>query len=202
MPLPDEVRVKVSSEAAGSIAITGVSLQTLPVRGLVEQMLGVTGKDRARIQEILRRGSLVAGESRLRWEGFEAEAAGLDRVLDTFPDPDPELAFAPSRCFHIQLLAGRERLDLPRSVAARRRLFRRRSFWDAAMEMAVSAAPEYVEYSYRLRCDHYRIALDLARMQALEAAAGLLKYPQIAARVRNTPFDTLELFVRRVRPLH
>jgi len=48
MSLPATVRVKLSSEAAGSISITRVVVQDLPVRDLVEHMLGITGKDEAR----------------------------------------------------------------------------------------------------------------------------------------------------------
>ena len=45
MALPATVRVKLSSEAAESISLTPVVVQELPIRELVEHMLGVTGKD-------------------------------------------------------------------------------------------------------------------------------------------------------------
>jgi len=64
MALPPIVRVKLSSEAAESISITPVVVREMPVRELVEYMLGVTGKDEARIRELLLRGSLVSGASR------------------------------------------------------------------------------------------------------------------------------------------
>ena len=60
MALPPTVRVKLSSEAAESIALTPVVVQELPMRELVEHMLGVAGKDEARIREMLLRGN--AGE--------------------------------------------------------------------------------------------------------------------------------------------
>ena len=41
--LPQTVRVKLSSEAAEAIAMTPVVVQELPVRELIEHMLGVTG---------------------------------------------------------------------------------------------------------------------------------------------------------------
>src|SRR4051812_23188660 len=132
-----------------------VSVRNLPVRDLVEQMLGLTGKDTPRIQEILKRGSFVAGESRLRWQTIDAEPSDLAPLLATFPDPEPQRPFDPARCFHVLMFAGRERFDLSRKAGDRRRLFRRRSFWDELMRIAGS--PPYEEYSYKLRCDRYRM---------------------------------------------
>ena len=80
MALPRRVRVKLSSEAAESISITPVVVQEMPVRELVEHMLGVTGKDEARIRELLLRGTLVSGASRFRWAGWEAEPRGDART--------------------------------------------------------------------------------------------------------------------------
>ena len=77
MSLPPTVRVKLSSEAAESISITPVVVQEMPVRELVEYMMGVTGKDEARIAELLLRGSLVSGASRFRWVGWEAAREDL-----------------------------------------------------------------------------------------------------------------------------
>ena len=184
MALPAEVRVKISSEAAGSIAITEVSVRSLPVRDLIEQMLGLTGKDAARIHEILKRGSFVAGESRLRWQGFDAEARELVPVLATFPDAEPGRPFDAARCFHVVLLAGRERLDLSRKVAARRGLFRRRTLWDELMSLADSAV--YVEYAYKLRCDRYRARIGLSQLARLQEK-----------KAPRTPYDTAEFFVGR-----
>jgi hypothetical protein len=193
--LPPEVRVKISSEAAGAIAMAEVAVRTIPIRDLVEQMLGAGGKDAARIEEILRRGSLVAGESRLRWEGFPADAVELGAILATFPDPDPERPFDAARCFHVQLLAGREKLDIPRKIGARRRLFRRRSFWDVVMEIGGSA--QYVEYSYKVRCDHYRLYLDLGKLGTVQGGASLLPYQKLRERIAGSGYDSAEFFVSR-----
>src|SRR5215472_12354949 len=172
-----------------------VAVRTIPIRDLVEQMLGASGKDVARIEEILRRGSLVAGESRLRWEGFPADAMELGAILATFPDPDPARPFDAARCFHVQLLAGREKLDIPRKIGAKRRLFRRRSLWDALMEVGSSA--EYVEYSYKLRCDHYRLHLDLGKLGAVHSGASLLPYQKLRERITGSGYDSAEFFVAR-----
>ena len=88
MSLPPTVRVKLSSEAAESISITPVVIQEMAVRELVEYMLGVTGKDEARIAELLLRGSLVSGASRFRWTGWPAAADDNHFVRD-YPNGSP-----------------------------------------------------------------------------------------------------------------
>ncbi len=196
MALPAEVRVKISSEDAGSIAIAEVSVRSLPPRDLIEQMLGLTGKDLGRLREILKRGSFVSGESRLRWEPFEIQAAELGLLLATFPDPDPSRSFEPAGCFHALLLARRDRLDIPRKVGAKRRFLRRRDFWDALMELGLAAA--YVEYSYKLRCDRYRVRIDLSQLAKLQSAAALLPYRKLREKVKGSAFETAEFFVGRL----
>ena len=43
MPLPQTVRVKLSSEAAEAISLTPVVVQDLPTIELIEHILGITG---------------------------------------------------------------------------------------------------------------------------------------------------------------
>jgi len=107
------------------------------VRELIEHMLGVAGKDEARIREILLRGTLVAGASRFRWAGWEAGAEDLRALLATFPErirgcPSiPRAVSAPS--------CGRPaRHRDPARGGARKGLFRRATFWDMLMEIAVA----------------------------------------------------------------
>src|ERR1700692_2849846 len=61
MPLPTTVRVKLSSEVAESISITPVVLRDIPIRELIEHMIGITGKDESRLHDLLLRGTLVSG---------------------------------------------------------------------------------------------------------------------------------------------
>src|SRR5579872_6317441 len=108
MSLPDAIRVKLSSEAAEGISLTPVVVREMPLRELVEHMLGVTGKDEARVRELLLRGALVSGASRFRWTGWEADHAGLRELLATFPDPEPSRPFAPERSVRAILRGGRQ----------------------------------------------------------------------------------------------
>src|SRR5689334_9069219 len=98
MSLPDTVRVKLSSEDAGAISLTQVVVRDMPVRELVEYMLGVTGKDEARIRDLLLRGSLINGASRFRWTGWDASLPAVRDLLATFPDAQPDRPFVRERC--------------------------------------------------------------------------------------------------------
>src|SRR5437764_4062416 len=128
MALPATVRVKLSSEAAESISITPVVVQEMAIRELVEYMLGVTGKDDARIRELLLRGSLVSGASRFRWTGWDASTLDVRDLLATFPDPDPDCRFAPANCTRAVLRGGRQPIEVAREAGSRKGLFQRESF--------------------------------------------------------------------------
>src|SRR5947208_4000354 len=122
MALPDRIHVKLSSEAAESISITPVIVREMPLRELVEYMLGVTGKDEPRIRELLLRGTLVSGASRFRWAGWEPDLDSLRELLATFPDADPERPFAAGRCVRAILRGGRQPVEIPREAVARKSL--------------------------------------------------------------------------------
>ena len=126
MSLPATIRVKLSSEAAEGISITRVVVQDLAVRELIEHMLGLTGKDEARIHELLLRGSLVSGASRFRWTGWDADPAAIRELLATLPGDDPTRAFSATRCVRAVLRGARQAIDIPRAAGARKsEVFRR-----------------------------------------------------------------------------
>jgi hypothetical protein len=117
-------------------------------------MLGVTGKDEARIRELLLRGSLVSGASRFRWTGWDAGLENLRELLATFPDPDPSRPFAAAIARAPPARRPPAHRDCARS-RARKGLFQRESFWDALMKVIAGAGPAYAGYSYRERADRY-----------------------------------------------
>lgn len=195
--LPESIRVKLSTEAAGAISITPVVVRDMPLRELVDHMLGVTGKDADRVRELLRRGSLVSGASRFRWSGWEASLAGIDALLASFPDADPGRPFAAAGCSLAVLRGPQALIELPREVANRRRFLRRRSFWGALLQAAAAGAPAYAGYSYKRHADCYRLALGAAQAASLRSDAGLLAYSTLVAQVRLAALAEMELYADR-----
>jgi len=197
MALPATIRVKLSSEAAESISLTPVVVQELPLRDLIEHMLGVTGKDEARIRELLHRGTLVSGASRFRWEGWDAEAEGLRELLATFPDPDPTSIFAPGNCIRVILRGGRQVVDITCEAGSRKGFFQRKTFWDVLMTVVGAAAPAYSGYSYRDRADRFVREFSRADLEQLRAARDLVRYSTLRDQLRAVAFTQAEIFARR-----
>jgi hypothetical protein len=197
MPLPQTVRVKLSSEAAETISLTPVVVQEIPIRELVEHMLGVAGKDEPRIRELLLRGTLVSGASRFRWAGWDAEPDAVRELLATFPDPDPSLPFAAERCVRAVLRGGRQTIDVPREAVARTGLFRRESFWEVLMRVIAETAPVYAGYTYRHRADRYIRELAMTEADRIRAASDGVKYSTLRDQIRSLAFAHAELYVMR-----
>jgi hypothetical protein len=197
MALPHTVRVKLMSEAAGGISLTPVVAQEMPVRDLIEHILGVTGKDEPRIGEILRRGTMTIGASRFRWAGWNADVDELRHLLAGFPDPDPARPFLAERCIRVVLAGGRQEVAILRETAARGGLFRKRTFWDELMEVAGARAPAYAGYSYRERADRYVRELSGEEAARIREAAGRAGRGAWSDGVRRAAFTRAELFAQR-----
>ena len=197
MPLPSAVRVKLSSEVAESISITPVVVRDIPVRELIEHMIGITGKDESRLHDLLLRGTLVSGASRFRWTGWDADREAIREALASFPDPDPERRFAPELCIRAALRGPGRRIEIPREIGQRKPLFRRASFWDTLMEVAASSELRYVDYVYRERADCYSATLSLAALERLRESARLVKYSTLQQQILHTNLESVDLFVAR-----
>ena len=197
MALPQTVKVKLSSEAAESISLTPVVVQEFAIRDLVEQLLGVAGKDEARIGELLLRGSVVSGASRFRWQGWEADRDAVRELLATFPDPDPSRLFAAADCVRAILRGGRLPIELPREAASQKGMFQHETFWDVLMKVAAAGKPDYAGYSYRARCDRYMRQLSLTEADQIRAAGESVKYSTVREQIRTAAFSQVELFVVR-----
>lgn len=195
MPPPETIRVKISSEAAESISLTAVVVQEMTLGDLVEQMLAVTGKDQARIRDLLLRGSMVSGYSRFRWQGFEA--GGLDSLLAAFPDPDPTLPFRAERCVRVMLRHSTGSIVIAKDAGGKRRLLKRRSFWQVLMEAAQAGDLRYAGYSYRERADVYDMGVSATLRATLRESSGLLAYPTLEAQVRQASIATAEFLALR-----
>lgn len=197
LALPESIPVKISSEAAGYLTITPVVARRMAAAELIEAILCVTGKDAARIGEVLRQGSLASGASRFRWTPLEAGREEIQDALRGFPDPQPDRPFDPARCVRAALSGGRVPIELTRQAASRRRWLRRRSFWDALMETAGRLAPVYQHYAYADRADVYRTGLSVEAAGVLREQAGLLRYASLAASLREYFYDKVDLWVER-----
>ena len=197
MALAQMVRVKLSSEVAEAISITPVVLQELPVRELVEHLLGVAGKDEPRIREMLLRGILVSGASRFRWAGWDADLDSLRELLATFPDPDPSRPFAAERCVRAILRGGRHAIEIPREAAARKPVFQRETFWDRLMEVIGASGPAYSGYSYRDRADRYVCEFTHGETERVRVAAAAVRYSALRDQIRSVGFAAAELYVTR-----
>jgi hypothetical protein len=177
-------------------------VQDLPLRDLVEHMLGITGKNEARVRELLLRGTLVSGASRFRWTGWEAELDGLRELLATYPGDDPARPFASARCVRAVLRGGRQAIDIPREAGARKsplpkKWLRKASFWDVLMELAAAGEIRYLHYSYKDRADCYRFDMPLATAGKLRAASEVVRYSSLREQIRSAGFVWAELYVER-----
>ncbi len=186
------MQVKISSEEAGAIALTPVVVREMPVRELVELMLGVTGKDAARIKDLLRRGSFVSGASRFRWAGVDLD---VEQLLGDFPDADPSRAFAPNRCTSAVLRKTPAKVEFTKEAATKTRLFQKETFWN--LLLATATAPQYLEYSYKEKADVYRARLDIVASKQLCEGAKLLAYSVLAAQVQAVVPDTVDFYLPR-----
>jgi hypothetical protein len=189
--------VKLSSEAAGAISLTPVVIQEIPVRELIEHMLGVAGKDEARICELLKRGTLVSGASRFRWTGWPADAESVRELLATFPDADPGRTFIAERCVRALLRGPRGAVEIPREAAAQKGLLRRGSFWDVVMEVAGASGLAYGGYSYRDRADRFTAALTPAHVERLREGSEAVKFSTLKDAVKAGAFTAIEVYVER-----
>jgi hypothetical protein len=182
MPLPDVIPVRRTEEEAGYVSFRPVVRQNFRLDDLLGLVLGVTGKHPERVRQILRAGSVSFHAYHYSWAGFPLEEHELTALLARFPDPDPSRPFRPEACTAITLEAGgspsrhdlsgpRPILELERVAASRKRLFRRRSFWDALLAAASAGPLAYGGYSYQWRADLYRLDLGGELPAALAAQA-------------------------------
>jgi hypothetical protein len=183
--LPAAILVRYTEEEAGFVSLRPVPRLTLAPAQLLELILGVTGKTRERVRQILRGGTIVSSGYRYWWEGLEVATAELESLLQGFPDADPSRAFDPARCTAVVAESDpgkRTVAEFEPRVAARRRLFRRQSFWEVLLAAARVDPPVYQDYSYLRRGDLYVLVLEPERRVSLGQAARRLGVGELRAR--------------------
>jgi hypothetical protein len=197
MGLPDTMHVKLSSEEAGDISFTAVVNQEIRLAELVEMMLGVTGKNLDRIHDLLRRGTLVSGASRWRWEGWDASREDLADLLARFPDPDPARPFSRENCVRAVLKGPSARIEITRETGEARRMFHHTCFWDVLMNAAAASAPRYLDYSYKHRADRYELPLTSEQAARVKGCSNSIRYTTLEAHVRDAVIHSIEFHVAR-----
>ncbi len=70
MPLPEAIPIRYTEEEAGYVSFRPVVRQSFRPDQLLDMVLSVTGKDVARIKQILRSGTVVFHFYRYWWTGF------------------------------------------------------------------------------------------------------------------------------------
>ncbi len=179
MPLPDSIDVKYTEEEAEYLSMRPVVRQTFRAPELVDMIVRVAGKDLARVQQILRSGTIVFHSFRYWWQGFEPDDNGLREILATYPDADSARGFHAEDCTEIILESSgspaRYSLRITRAEGSKggliRSLFKLASFWDSLMKLAQEQGPRYTEYSYALGGDVYEVALGSEQIAQLAGDA-------------------------------
>jgi hypothetical protein len=165
------IPVRYTDEEAGFVSVRPVLRMALRPEQLLELVLGVTGKNTERVEQILRGGSVAANGFRYWWEAVEVNTGELKPLLAGFPDADPSRPFEAARCSLVAVegASGANPLaEFAAKDASRRRAFHSRSFWGALLEAAREQTPRYRDYSYARRGDLY--TLEVAENQSASLA--------------------------------
>src|SRR5258706_10727747 len=98
MALPETIPVRYTEEEAGYVTVRPVVRQTFRLTELLDMILSVTGKDSARVRQILKTGTVVYHFYRYWWAGFDADEAEVSAALTKFPDSDTSRGFSGADC--------------------------------------------------------------------------------------------------------
>ncbi len=199
MPLPETISVRYTEEEAGYVTVRPLVRQTFRRNELLDMILSVAGKDVTRIRQLLHSGTVVYHFYRYSWAGFDASEAEVAAALAPFPDADPARPFAPGQCTNAVFDGAganpRHLLDLDRTTASKRRIFRGQSFWERLLEIAAEKNPQYEKYSYGRRADLYRLDLDAESISRIVEAANRLAPGKLRSSLRVLPGAASVLFV-------
>jgi len=189
--LPESIPVRYTEEEAGYVTVRPIVRQTFRLNELLDMILSVTGKDAARIGQILHSGTVVYHFYRYSWAGLDANEAELSTALARFPDADPSRPFDADKCtlaiFESAGAHSKHLLELSRAVGLKRRMFRGQSFWGRLLEIAAGERPAYQTYSYAHRADLYRLDLNGQNILPIVDAAKRLAPRNLSSALRVLP---------------
>jgi hypothetical protein len=207
VPLPETIAVKYTEEEAEYLSMRPLVRQTFRAPELVDMIVQVAGKDAARVQQILRAGTIVFHSFRYWWQGFDPDAAALAEILAQYPDAEPSRSFRSADCVEVILESSgsppRHSLRISKESATKasplqkiaRALRNKPSFWQVLMNLAEGAHPRYREYSYTRRADLYSIALSPAQIARLAHEAAHHAPRTLRAELLDPPAISQIVFV-------
>ena len=199
MPLPETIPVRYTEEEAGYVTVRPLVRQMFRLHELLDMILSVTGKDVARVRQLLHSGTVVYHFYRYSWAGFDASEEELAAALAQFPGAEPARPFSGAQCIYAIFEGSganpRTLLDLDRATASKRRLFRGQSFWERLMEIAAEGKPAYQKYSYAHRADLYRLALNAESISRIAEAANRLAPAKLRSALHTLPDAASVMFV-------
>jgi hypothetical protein len=197
--LPEMIPVRYTEEEAGYVTVRPIVRQTFRLDELLDMILSVTGKDAARIRQILNSGTVVYHFYRYLWTGFDADETELSSALTQFPDADPARPFQAGECTLVVFESAgahpKHLLELDRTAGLKRRIFRGHSFWERLVEIADDAKPAYQSYSYSHRADLYRLELNGQNVLQITQAAERLAPGNLRSALRVLPTAERIVFV-------
>jgi hypothetical protein len=197
--LPETIPVRYTEEEAGYVTVRPIVRQMFRLDELLDMILSVTGKDAARIRQILHSGTVVYHFYRYLWTGFDADEAELSSALTRFPDADPTRPFEADECtlavFESAGAHPRHLLELDRTAGMKRRIFRRHSFWEHLVDIGHNEKPAYQSYSYAHRADLYRLELNAQNILRIAQAAERLAPGNLRSALRVLPSASRILLV-------
>lgn len=174
MPLPNQIPVRYTEEDAGFVSVRPVVKQTFQLHELVDMVVSVAGKDPARVQQILRNGTVIYNGYRYWWDALPADREEIEQLLLPFPDDDPSRPFdlAQATAVLLEIGGGAQRtvVEISRQDAAQKKLFAKHSPWDVLTNFASGKSPRYDKYAHARRADLFRLSLPFDQAQPLLAA--------------------------------
>jgi hypothetical protein len=174
MALPEIIPTRYTEQDAGYMSVRPVIKQTFQLRELIDLIVSVAGKDAARVQQILGRGSAVYHGFRYCWDALAAELPELEALLAAFPDDDPSRPFVPEAASAVlfEMGGGTQRTvtEILQQAALHKRLFAKQSPWDVLTGFAKSHTARYEKYDHARKADLFRLTIPFEPAQQLLAA--------------------------------
>lgn len=177
--------------------MTAVHRVDVPLDQLASRILGLCGKDPRRVASIFRRGTLVTEDTRFRWLPLEASEEELAELLGRFPDHDPDRSFDRKNCIRMEFHGFRGAFEITRDAGRERRLFRRKVFWDDALELIENLDPQCQRHSYSDGADIFVAELTPDACARLRQLGRRLRYTSLETQLRSLPAGQVSLSVPR-----